>query len=53
MPNSAVSDLNTYARACGVSRVHIQHWVGLGEDVHRLDIDQLGAPVEMTMHDYA
>ena len=50
-PTASLGDLVTLLRACGVSRVHVQHWIGVGADLEAL-VDRLGAPLDLTVHDY-
>jgi len=45
------SDLSRYLNACSVKRVHIQHWIGIGVELHKL-IDSLNVPVDLTVHDH-
>ncbi len=49
-PNTALGELASFLRACAISRVHIQHWIGFGADLHEL-VNQLGVPLELTVHD--
>jgi GT2 family glycosyltransferase len=50
-PPTGTPDLSTFLKACSLSRVHIQHWIGMGSVLHEL-IDQLSVPTELTAHDY-
>jgi len=52
LPADGLGAVLVYARACGVSRAEVQHWVGLGVEL-RLFLQQLGTPVDMTVHEYA
>ena len=51
LPNNAVADVAAFLRACSVGRVHVQHWIDLGTDLHEL-VDQLDVPFDLTVHDY-
>jgi GT2 family glycosyltransferase len=52
LPTDGLGPVLVYARACGVSRVEVQHWIGLGVEL-RLFLQQLGTPVDVTVHEYA
>jgi GT2 family glycosyltransferase len=52
LPADGCGAVLVYARACGVSRVEVQHWMGLGAEL-RLFLQQLGTPVDITVHEHA
>jgi len=46
-----LEDLVTLLRSFGVDRVHVHHWLGLESSLRPL-LDRLGAPFDVTIHDY-
>ncbi|HAA04273.1 MAG TPA: hypothetical protein DCE18_12940, partial [Syntrophobacteraceae bacterium] len=48
--NDALNELVTFLRACEISRIHIQHWIGFSTDLHEL-VDRLNVPLDLTVHD--
>jgi GT2 family glycosyltransferase len=50
-PGTASAELSTFLHACSISRVHIQHWMGIDPVLHEL-IDRLATPLDVTVHDY-
>ncbi len=51
LPEERVADMAQVLRACGVSRVHIHHLLGMDLDVRKL-LHRLGVPFDVTVHDY-
>ncbi len=51
VPEAASVQIAKYLHACGVSRVHIHHWIGIGPALHKL-VDNLNIPVDLTVHDH-
>jgi glycosyltransferase involved in cell wall biosynthesis len=45
------ADLLRVIRTCGVSRVHLHHWIGFSDSPRHL-IHELGLPFDFTVHDY-
>ena len=51
LPATALRDLPTFLRTCGVSRVRIDHWIGLGPELNDL-LGRLAVPLDLNVRDY-